>query len=521
MSNNENPAEQQPVDGGRRRFLRNMGLAAAGASVAGGAMAAQPVPRREVAQWDAQTDVLIVGSGAGGVSAAIEARRHGAEALVLEKFQIPGGSSSLSGGVCYLGGGTPLQKALGFEDSVENMYNYLIAASGPYASRDKIQLYCESSLGHFQWLLDNGVVYKERFSKEKELSHAEDSLYYSGNERVYPYCDIARPAPRGHVPPAHNQTGGRELMKFLIASARRLGAQIKTNVSCERLIQESDGSVVGVQVEENGARRNIRARKGVVLAAGGFIHNPEMLERYAPQLVPCRPHWGRAGDLGMGILMGMGAGASTLRMHHGMVVLPLYPPENVLKGIMVNMHGQRFVPEDSYYGVLGHEALFHQGGRGYLIVDADSDYPGPDYRVVMAQQDDSIAGLERKLALPEGALQQTVDYYNRFAKKGQDPLLRKNEHYVGPLLKPPFKAYDLSTDKAFYAVLTFGGLQTDLDGQVIHALGHPIAGLYAAGRTSAGLPVAPYHASGLSIGDGTFFGRRTGAHAAQRTGVKA
>lgn len=520
MSKSEVSPEQEPVNNGRRRFLQNMGLAAAGASVVGGA-SAQPLARREVTQWDATTDVVVVGSGAGGVSAAIEARRHGAQALVLEKFQVLGGSSSLSGGVCYMGGGTPLQKALGFEDSVEDMYKYLIAASGPYASQDKIKLYCEESLGHFQWLIDNGVKYSQRFSKEKELSHAEDSLYYSGNERVYPYCDIARPAPRGHVPPAHNQTGGRELMKTLIASAQKLGAQFKTNVSCERLIQENDGSVVGVQVEENGQRRNIRALKGVVLAAGGFIHNPDMLQQYAPELVPCRPHWGRAGDLGMGIQMGMGAGASTLRMHHGMVVLPLYPPENVLKGIMVNRHGQRFVPEDSYYGVLGHEALFHQGGHGYLIVDADSDYPGPDYRVVVAQQANTVAELERKLEMAEGALQQTVDYYNRFAKKGQDPLLRKNEHYVGTLLKPPFKAYSLNVENAFYAVLTFGGLQTNLDAQVIHAMGHPIPGLYASGRTSAGLPVAPYHASGLSVGDGTFFGRRAGVHAALRTGVKA
>ena len=509
-------SETSPKRSGRRRFLQNLGLAAAGASVVG-ASAAAPVARREVTQWDAQTDVLVMGSGAGGVSAAIEARRHGAQALVLEKFQVLGGSSSLSGGVCYMGGGTPLQKALGFEDSVEAMYNYLIAASGPYASRDKIQQYCEGSLGHFQWMMDNGVKYSQRFSKEKELSHAEDSLYYSGNERVYPYCDIARPAPRGHVPPAHNQTGGRELMKTLIASAQKLGAQFRTNVSCERLIQESDGSVVGVQVvEENGERRNIRARKGVVLAAGGFIHNPDMLQLYAPELVPCRPHWGRAGDLGMGILMGMGAGAGTLRMHHGMVVLPLYPPENVLKGIMVNRHGQRFVPEDSYYGVLGHEALFHQDGRGYLIVDADSDYPGPDYRVVVAQQADTVAELERKLEMAERALQQTVDYYNRFARKGQDPLLRKNEHYVGALVKPPFKAYSLNKENTFYAVLTFGGLHTNVDAQVIHAMGDPIPGLYAAGRTSAGLPVAPYHASGLSVGDGTFFGRRAGTHAAQR-----
>lgn len=511
-----------PADGGRRRFLRNLGVAAVGAGTVGCAATA-PVARREVPHWNAHTDVLIAGSGAAGISAAIEARRHGAEVLVLEKFQIPGGSSSLSGGVCYLGGGTPLQKALGFEDSIEDMYNYVIDASGPYASQDKIQLYCESSLAHFQWLVDQGVVYSQRFSADKELSHGADSLYYSGNERCYPYSERIRPAPRGHVPPAENQTGGRALMQVLLAAAQKAGAQVKTQVSCERLILEDDGSVAGMLIEENGQRLHIRARKGVVLAAGGFIHNQAMLERYAPELAQCRPHWGRAGDLGMGILMGMGIGGATLRMHHGFAVLPLYPPENVIAGIVVNERGQRFVAEDAYYGVIGHEALFHQGGRGYLIVDADSDYPvAHDYRVVVAQQADSVAKLEAQLQLPPGVLQHSVQYYNQYAAQGSDPLLHKAKKYLAPLRKPPFKAYDLSTKNAFYAVHTFGGLQTSLDAEVISAWGEPIPGLYAAGRTSAGLPVAPYHASGLSIGDCTFFGRRAGAHAAQRsTGVSA
>src|SRR5690606_17041256 len=101
-------------------------VAAAG-SAALSAGATQPVPRSEVRQWDETVDVLIVGSGAAGMAAAIEARRGGATALVLEKFQVPGGSSSLSGGVCYLGGGTPLQKALGYEDTVEDMYKYMMA----------------------------------------------------------------------------------------------------------------------------------------------------------------------------------------------------------------------------------------------------------------------------------------------------------------------------------------------------------------------------------------------------------
>src|SRR3546814_11914593 len=88
--------------------------------------------------------------------------------MVLEKFHIPGGSSSLSGGVCYCGGGTALQKALGFDDTVEAMYDYIIAASGLHATPDKTQVYCENSVAHFDWLVANGVHYAQKFSNEKE-----------------------------------------------------------------------------------------------------------------------------------------------------------------------------------------------------------------------------------------------------------------------------------------------------------------------------------------------------------------
>jgi 3-oxo-5alpha-steroid 4-dehydrogenase len=499
----------------RRGFL-GAGLAAAGVT----ALRAVPtaaLDRRDVPGWDGEADVIVVGSGAGGISAAIEARRAGAEVLVLELFHIAGGSSSLSGGVCYMGGGTPLQKALGFTDTPEDMYRYLIEAGGPYAPADKIELYCEQSLDHYAWLVGTGVEYAPVYSDEKELAHQAASLYHSGSERNHPYRERVRPAPRGHVPPAVNMMGGSSLMTTLLAAADRLGVVLRTRVSCERLVTETDGSIAGVAVREKGTRRHLRARRGVVLAAGGFIHNPEMLKRPAPELYPCSGHWGRAGDLGMGIRMGMGVGANVLRMHHGFAVLPLYPPENVLKGVAVNRLAQRCIAEDSYYGAIGHEFLYNQGGRGWLIVDAGCDYPGPDARVVVAAHADDLATLGRALGLAPGALETTIDFYNRHAREGRDPLLGKSPAFLAPLERAPFKAYDLGVEKAFYAVHTFGGLETTLEGEVVNAWGEIIPGLYAAGRTSAGIPAAPYHASGLSIGDSTFFGRRAGAAVARRS----
>lgn len=501
---------------GRRSFLKQLGMATAGAA-AFGAEAATPKARKDVRRWDATTDLLVMGSGVGGISAAIEGRRAGLATLVLEKFQVPGGSSSLSGGVCYLGGGTALQKALGFHDTVEDMYRYMMAASGLYATEDKIRLYCEGSVAHFDWLVANGVHYAQKFSEEKEISIPDGSLYYCGSELVHPYRELAKPAPRGHVPPSPHLIGGRDLMKALTKSALDLGATLKLRCSAERLIVEGDGRIAGAEViDENGKRLNIRARRGVVLAAGGFIHNRAMIERFAPELARCSVPWGRAGDLGQGILMGMAVGGATQRMHHGFVILPMYPPETILNGILVNSRGQRFVPEDGYYGLVGHEIAYKlDDGIAYMIVGKAHAFAWKDFRFNVAAEGATIAELEQKLKLPEGALVQTVDYYNRHAKDKRDPLLHKADKYIAPIREAPFVAYDVGLKNTFMPVHTFGGLQTNTDAQVINAWGEAIPGLYATGRTSAGLPVAPYIGSGVSIGDGSFFGRRAGQHAAR------
>jgi 3-oxo-5alpha-steroid 4-dehydrogenase len=114
------------------------------------------------------------------------------------------------------------------------------------------------------------------------------------------------------------------------------------------------------------------------------------------------------------------------------------------------------------------------------------------------------------VGFPRGALQHTVAYFNRHAQNGEDPLFHKRASLLRPIQGPPYRAWDLSVDRAFVPAHTFGGLKTGLDGDVINSFGESIPGLYAAGRTAAGLPGAPYIASGLSLGDATFFGRQAG-----------
>ena len=501
------------TDTTRRRLLA--GLGAAGVLAAGsGCEPRAPAARGEVRNWDLTADVVIAGAGAAGTSAAIAARAAGAEVLVLERLPKTGGSSAMSGGVCYLGGGTPLQKALGFEDRLEAMRDFMLAAGSLHPPREKIELYCERSLEHFDWLVAQGVNYVRKFSESKELPFDGASLYYSGCELAWPWRDIARPAPRGHVPTANGHTGGRALMEALLPAAERAGVRFLQGVSAERLVREGDGRIAGLVAQEGDREIAIRARRGVVLACGGFIHNREMLRRHAPELYECSTPWANAGDMGIGIRMGMGVGASAIRMNQGFAILPLYPPERVIRAIVVNRAAQRFLPEDSYYAYAGHETAYNQHGKAWLVADADCSYDTGDFRMPLLAEAASIAALEAAGGFPEGALQQTVAFYNTQAERGLDPLWNKHPRWVAPLAKPPFRLYDLSVRTAFCPAHTFGGLETTVHGEVLDTAGEAIPGLYAAGRTSAGMPTAPYIASGVSIGDCTFFGRQAGAHAA-------
>ena len=112
-------------------------------------MDVEPCAATEIASWDVTTDVIVVGFGAAGSAAAFCAAEAGAEVLVVERTGGPGGAAALAEGIVYLGGGTPIQTACGFEDSLDDMYRYMMAACGPDPDEAKISRYCAESLGHF------------------------------------------------------------------------------------------------------------------------------------------------------------------------------------------------------------------------------------------------------------------------------------------------------------------------------------------------------------------------------------
>jgi succinate dehydrogenase/fumarate reductase flavoprotein subunit len=421
----------------------------------------------------------------------------------------------MSGGVLYLGGGTALQKACGFEDSPDEMFKYLMASVGGSPDEAKIRRYCDGSVEHYAWLVAQGVPFKPVFYEGcSGEPPTDDGLVWSGSEQCHPYCDIAVPAPRGHVPQMPHQTGPL-LMRVLVAAVAASRASVAANHRVRALVMDRDGAIVGVVAETFGARRALRARCGVVLTTGGFIHNDRMLEAYAPLARRCRVRVGAEGDDGSGIQLGAAAGAATLHMDAISISLPVTQPWGLKRGVLVDATGQRFVNEDAYYGRLGEMALLHRGGRVWLVVD-DALFEKPAYGGnPVAAVGDTPEELERELGLPDGSLAATLALYNRHAESGSDPVFHKSAKYVTPLTTPPFGAFDCTTENSIYAVFTLGGLHTDPDGRVLDGDGEPIPGLFAAGRTTSGLSVGGY-SSGLSLGDGTFFGRRAGRCAAGR-----
>ena len=136
---------------------RDMGRATAVVSVAEGS------------SWDREVDVVIVGFGAAGACTAIEARETGAEVLVLERASGGGGTAANSTGEIYLGGGTPVQKDCGFDDDAEEMFKYLKASVGDAPDEAKLELYCEGSVAHFDWLVENGVPFKDTMYQGKHV----------------------------------------------------------------------------------------------------------------------------------------------------------------------------------------------------------------------------------------------------------------------------------------------------------------------------------------------------------------
>lgn len=478
-----------------------------------------PLHTNDVATWHSATDVIVVGFGGAGACAAIEASDAGAKVLLIDAASAPGGSTALSSAEIYLGGGTRVQKACGYDDSVEAMYDYLLTSNGPQADAEKVRRYCEHAVEHFDWLVAQGVPFKDSELKARAvMATTDDGLLYTGSEKAWPYRDHIPSAPRGHNLQVWGDNGGPMFMKIMAEAIAKRDIEVSLETRALRLIIDDHQRVVGLLIRRDMEEHCIRAERGVVLCAGGFAMNKAMLEKYAPELLRCSMPIGNPGDNGGGIQMAMAVGASAINMHEGFVSLPFYPPASLTYGVLINCHGQRFINEDAYHGRVGSYLLRQDPGPVYFILSVE-DYG--DYEKVaylgapVVATGETLEELLDALPMPRDAVAQTLHSYNRHAALGHDPMFHKQPDWLKPL-QAPLVALDCTPGHgAYMPYFTLGGLETSPDGDVVNTLGELIVGLYAAGRTACGVPRrGDGYASGISVGDATMSGRFAGRAAA-------
>ena len=534
--------------------------------------------------WDRQADVVVVGFGGAGASAALQARECGAEVLLIDRFG-GGGTTAYSGGVIYAGV-TRFQREAGFDDSVENMLAYLKMEVGDAVRPETLRRFCEGSAGDVDWLVGHGVEYASDTYLEKITYPPEGKyLYYSGNEKSPSFAANAEPVPRGHraVGPGF---GGAHYMAALRRAVDRDGVQLALHTRVTRLVVDRDGRVLGVEaialpaekhaenqalyekvspyVPHNHARTEraaaamrameethgrtilIRARGGVILSTGGFAYNRELLDRHDPAFAR---HYGvthrlsTMGSDGSAVELGLSVGAATGRMDSLYIARNIAPPEALLDGIMVNRDGKRFVAEDAYVSVIGGEISRQPDGRAWLIVSAKSfraiDLGGHDLRLAAfqifrrADADQLCAWAARgaaarpgrsraRLGIDPAVLRATIETHDRDLAAGTPDSVGKTEVLRAPLGNGPFYAINMSMENrhAMTKFMTLGGLAVDEDSGAVVRAD----GTAIKGLYAAGMSAVGLHSngyiSGLSVADGVFSGRRAGREAAAAAGPK-
>lgn len=473
-----------------------------------------------VTSYSDEVDVLVVGAGMAGVAAAIEAAQAGARVLVIDRGGRLSCTSAMAGGHFYLGGGTPCQQAGGFDDTPAEMAKYLTAVS-PDCDPEKIRVYTEDSVEHFHWLESLGFEFERSYYPEKAVMQpGTDGVMFSGNEKVWPFRDVAVPAPRGHKPPVEGDMGGASLVVDLaLVKLDELGVEVRFETGATALVTDGD-SVVGATWKRFGETGAVRAGS-VVIAAGGFVMNPEMVHENAPALEALLARGmalGNTYDDGLGIRLGESVGGATEHMENSFLTGPFYPPADLIAGICVNNRGERFVAEDSYHSRTTSFVFDQPEQQAWLVLDS-AHMAEPAYGLQpLVDGWETVAEMEQGLGVPEGSLTRTLEEYNAAASEGDDPAFHKAPEYVTPLDVPPYGAYDLTPGACFYAGFTCGGLRVDHDGRVLRQDHHAVDGLYAAGACASNIAVdGRGYASGTQLGEASFFGRRAGRHAALRS----
>ena len=553
--------------------------------------------------WDGSVDLLIAGSGGGGMVAALAALDSGIEPLIVEKQYLIGGSTGLSGGMVWLPN-NPLMRADGIADSHEDGLAYLadvVGDIGAASSPARREMFLTAGYELLTFLLRKGVRlvrcpgwsdYYPNHKGGNEAGRAVEAIPFDAAE-LGPWSDKVQPALAkryGFVvktnelrsvqyfnrAPRAFAVAMRVFLRTAAARIRRremltngaslIGQMLKilidlgggtpalwTHTAMEDLIVE-DGRVVGARVIRDGIPLSIEARRGVLLAAGGFGHNADMRRRYSGDQ-PNEAQWSiaNAGDTGEVLQTAMRLGAQTDLLDEawwlpsvfiadgGAVAASLGSGRQRPGAIYVDGTGRRFCNESNSYVEVGKAIyankavpcwmIFDDGYVGRYVSGANPlrkrRLPGGLIEQGAIVRDDTIGGLARRIDVPADELEHTIGRFNEFAVKGLDPDFGRGQSAyndclgdpgyrpnaaVGPLDRAPYYA-----TRVFPAdVGTCGGVVTNEHAQVLDVQGQVIDGLYATGNITATVMGRTYLGAGGSIASTMVFGYVAARHAAGR-----
>jgi succinate dehydrogenase/fumarate reductase flavoprotein subunit len=453
---------------------------------------------------DYETDVLIVGYGAAGANAALAAVEAGAQVLIIEKLEYPGGNSAVCAGAMLI------------PDNIEEAVNYYRALSFSTVDEAMIRVFAEAMVGIPRLLTDLGAEFKIR---------AMLPTYFP--TFLSRKLQLIRFSPTG-------QKG----FEFLDGLVRKKTIPVLLNTEARELIRNKRSlEVIGLKARKNGQDITIMGRKAVILACGGYEYNPSMLADFNfPGATDYIFPWGTPGNTGDGIKLASGAGAALWHMASiewgalcakkasqafGTAVgagLGMTMPEGSF--MFVNRYGKRFMAENTSlvhrkapleilsfdheraeYRNLPAFMIFDEAYRrrgpiastreqiqkvwegpvGYSLVHGIYDWSNDNQAEIdrgWVFQADTIAELAGRIGADAKALEETLRDFNRFCRDNRDPQFGRRENSLAPLETPPYYAIELGLT----LVNTQGGPKHNVDCQVVDFNNRPIPGLYAAGE---------------------------------------
>lgn len=449
---------------------------------------------------DKEYDLIIVGGGLSGLTAAVSARDKGLKTLVLEKGRSTGGGGNYVEGI--MGVGSRMQKETGIKIKPTEMLQSELQYSHYEANASHLKKFIDESGKVVDWLEDLGVKYV-KVGKQGES-----------------------------WPTIHSfEGGGASAVKLLLEKAKEKGAEIVTSTSVQHVLMH-DGHVSGVIIknEATGKNRELEA-KNVILATGGYVDNPDLVKKRMDDDRLMSVSTGKSTGDGMKLAWEVGAKHASMGaiQYGGGAIYDksrpqfVHMPEQLAAAatqealLWVNERGERFVNEDVNDNMCHAGAAILTQSRTYSIMDqASIDYWSEKglYKEVgnspfspdtfdklkgeidrdLANHEkfltkaDTVEELAEKLNLPH--LSETVNHYNSLVVKGEDTDFGKKKEYLHPVSGGPYYAVQLGVGMA----CALGGIRVDNDNAVLNPEGYPLEGLYAVGNDAAGMIVGDTYA---------------------------